>query len=74
MAKRLITRHKEAEDIRIPALSNHALIYEALEAAAGDDYDGGFTAYGRITYDLLVVELQRRLLETKWIDKNIFEK
>lgn len=50
---------------KVKALSNEALLFEALGLAGGDDYDGCFTDYGQVVYDELVKELKLRFLGTE---------
>ena len=52
---------------RVAALDNATLYYDALEAGAGDDYDGCFTNEGGYEYDVLCRELNRRLVKIGFI-------
>lgn len=62
-----IKKYTADEKHRIANLNNSALFDETLEAAGGDDYDGGFTQRGTVTYDLLREELERRLKD--WLSQ-----
>ena len=63
---------QKKEQERIPQLSNRELLDETLELAGGNDYDGGYTPDGQITYHLLHNELYLRLYD--WLDKPLPKK
>ena len=46
----------------IEALRDKELLEQTVQLAGGDDYDGCFTDYGAIIYDLLYTELADRFL------------
>jgi len=50
-------------------LSNSELLDEVIESSIGDDYDGLFTAFGRIRYDVLFRELENRLIQCGFLDE-----
>jgi hypothetical protein len=64
-AKKKVRKENEnfekTEPKRIAALSNKELYESTLSWAGGDDYDGGFTYKGQLTFDYHKAELERRL-------------
>ncbi len=47
-------------------LSNRDLLYEILNMAGGDDYDGCWTERGWIEYTVYITELENRL--KNWLE------
>jgi hypothetical protein len=56
-----LSRRRSDRWRKIRGLSNAELLDETLRLAAGDDYDGCFTSFGRWEYEMLQAELRRRL-------------
>lgn len=54
---------------RIQGYTNEKLLEEALLAAGGDDYDGGWTNYGVFEYSVLHTELYTRLAD--WLKEDV---
>lgn len=55
--------NKEEIDSRVKGYSNDKLLTETLYLAGGDDWEGCFTPEGQYEYDVLKLELERRLME-----------
>jgi len=51
---------------QIKNMTNEHLLWETVQAAAGDDYDGCFTSKGQWEYEVLQVALVERLGD--WLD------
>jgi hypothetical protein len=52
---------------QIKNYSNEELLWECLNLAGGDDYEGCFTDRGKWMYGELQVELQMRLIEVGFL-------
>ena len=57
-----LSAYLERKELLASKLSNENLLAEALQAAAGDDYDGCFTKQGEIDLIVLYKELELRLV------------
>lgn len=52
-------------------MTNEELLTEVLDLAAGDDWDGGFTDFGRWHYEYLELKLRERLSEWLKADEKL---
>jgi len=70
-AKKRVRKENEnfekTEPKRIAKLNNKELYESLLSLAAGDDWDGGMTYKGQLTFDYYKTEFERRLKD--WLEK-----